>query len=326
MMTHPVLPIPVMIAICVVLVLLKRKGFVSFIRQLIIVALLFAINLRISIPGDTVTQVRSDVDVLLVIDNTISMVAEDYNGSERRIDGVRKDVEKIIDTFEGARFSLITLTDVANPLIPYTNQYELIIQAVNELNGQTKAYGQGTTLNIAYDAMKENLSNISDLNEDAEENRAQLVFFISDGEITTGEDLKSFKKLAEYVDGGAVLGYGTEEGGTMKVRSYATFSDYETLYYYDNNYNYKVARSYIDEKNLKDIAKDLGIDYSHMTKPKSINSVLDEIEEIVESGELTRIEVEGEGYDETYWMFAIALAAFLFIDFVYYRWKLGKER
>ena len=49
------------------------------------------------------------------------------------------------------------------------------------------------------------------------------VFFITDGEITNNDSLESFSKASKYIDYGAVLGYGTKEGGKMYPKS-----DYNT--------------------------------------------------------------------------------------------------
>ena len=45
----------------------------------------------------------------------------------------------------------------------------------------------------------------------------RILFFISDGEITSEEKLSSFSSIKKYVDDGAVLGYGTSSGGKMKI-------------------------------------------------------------------------------------------------------------
>ncbi len=325
---NPVIPWPVMAGICVVLLILKRKGWLNFLRQLVIVILLFMINLRIAVPSDSVTVVKRDVDVLFVVDNTISMLAEDYGvRNKRRIDGVKSDIAEIIDSFEGARFALITFTDSANYLVPYTSEFSLVTQAVNELNGQTKSYGSGTSLNVVLKTFEDNLEANAESMEEEDDDRMQLVFFISDGEITDEKDkLESFEDLSEYIDGGAVLGYGSDKGGEMRVKYSATSEEYELLTYYDDHYNLITPKSYIDEKNLNAVADDLGIDYYHMDSDKDTEKMIDEMLSKIENGDFSKSQETGEGYDEIYWIFALALAGFLLIDFIYYRLFFGKER
>ncbi len=78
MIINPIIPIWLMAVICVILLFFTRKGAFNYIRQIIIIILLFAINLRIMVPNPDAQTVEKKVDVLFVVDNTISMLAEDY--------------------------------------------------------------------------------------------------------------------------------------------------------------------------------------------------------------------------------------------------------
>ncbi|MBQ4271497.1 MAG: VWA domain-containing protein [Clostridiales bacterium] len=335
MKIDPILPIPVMAVICIILLVLKRKGVWNYIRQIIIVLLLFAINLRILVPTDKVNVVNTNIDVLFVIDNTISMLAEDYNGDDRRIDGVKEDVEYIMGEFEGARYGVATFTTEVNYLVPFTYEQDIATQAIEALDGQAKTTGNGTSLNTGYDALNQVLKPLykSDDDEDDEEEidveedpRIVVVFFISDGEITDGSKLKSFERVADYIDTGAVLGYGTRTGGKMKVRDIATWDDTSYLTYYDSNFNSVTAVSKIDEGNLEDIAADLGLNYYHMTKPSNARTVAADVMDNIETGQFTKSVEDRKGFAETYWIFAIALGVFLAYDFVVLRTKMGRER
>lgn len=319
MITQPILPIWFMAIICVIMLLMKRKGIINYIRQILIVILLFVINLRPMIPfemdeGDFVR----DVDVLFVIDNTISMLAEDYDGDGRRIDAVKEDCNYIIEKIPGASFSIMTFDDELEVKIPYTTDTNIVRQTLSVLQGQTKLYASGTSVENALDGLEDYLDN--------ERETYQIVFFISDGEITTGEDLGRHSDLEEYVDAGAVMGYGTEEGGKMQVIWYPGDTDRpEYLTYYDRNYDEVVARSVIDEENLEEIASDLGVEYVHMTRQSRINDVLDAIEEEINMyGDDKQEDIVGSDR-EYYFYLAIPLAILLVIDFVYYRRKVFRK-
>ncbi len=322
MSINPIIPIWIMVIICALLIAAKRKGVWPFVRQIMVALLLFAINLRICFVTEGAPILATDVDVLFVVDNTISMLAEDYGSSDgRRIDAVKEDVADIMEAFAGSRFALITFADESELTVPYTNDADSVLQAVESLEGRTKWYAQGTSLNICYDDLKAVLErNADDLAEGAD--NAQIVFFISDGEITQGSKLKKFSDLADYIDGGAVLGYGTEDGGKMKVRTYTMAEEWEYLTYYDSNYNEKTAISKIDESNLKDIASDIGVTYFHMTKSSQVNDVVDEVSDILKNVTVEDTGETGLGTVETYWVFAIALGAFLVYDLIYFRRKL----
>ena len=317
MKINPIIPIWLMAIICIVMLVMKRKGVWNYIRQILIVLLLFAMNLRIMVFSYNVPIKEMNVDVLFVIDNSMSMLAEDFDGDGRRIDAVKADCEYIMDMMQGCRFSVIAFGNYAYRLAPYTSDTNVVMSAINSLEGQTQYYAQGTSLNLPYPIMQEVLEKDAEQDED----RVQVVYFISDGEITSkNEKLASYKGAREYVVSGAVLGYGTEEGGKMKVRSYEG-DDYGSASYMKtrgDNGRKVDALSYIDEDNLKKIASDLGVEYYHVEKPTTLRDVLgdvsDFLDEYASEGKSTI-----EGYADTYYWFAIPLTVLLVYDLIYYK-------
>ena len=111
MIINPIIPIWLMAVICVGIILLKRKGIWPFIRQILIAILLFVINLRIMVPGSVehVQKQEMNAYVLFVVDDTISMLANDYDDGRTRLEGVREDCSYIMDKLPGARFAVIFL-------------------------------------------------------------------------------------------------------------------------------------------------------------------------------------------------------------------------
>ncbi|MCQ2532213.1 MAG: VWA domain-containing protein [Saccharofermentans sp.] len=333
MILNPFIPLPIMGVICVLLLIMKRRGAWNYIKQIIIVLLIFGMNMRLMIPTDKAIVVDNQVDILFVFDNTISMLAEDHGtDNDRRIDGAKKDVKKIIDAFPGARFALITFNNRADLVVPYTMEGDLVLETVDNLEGILSANADGTSLNISIDKMYDTLYHNLEISDNEDENfakggipkRIQLVFYISDGEITNHESLDSFEDVSEFVDSGAVLGYGTSSGGIMKVPDY--YGNYETLKYYNNNFDNVTARSYIDEDNLEMIAEDMGIEYYHIKGNKDINDVIDDITDQIDDGEFITREAKMEGYKETYHFFAMGLILFVSVDYVYTRLKMRRER
>lgn len=331
MITSPIIPIEVMTVICVILLFLKRRGILNFIRQIIIVVLLFILNLRIMIPTETTEVYQSEVDVLFVFDNTVSMLAEDYNvkssskNSDRRIDGAKEAVKEIVEAFPNSRFALVSFSNRAEYLVPYTYEEDIVLRAVDNFNAHGKFVAEGTSLNMTYEPMEEALKNSSKYDED---DRIKLVFFLSDGENTKkakNEELAEFDELEEYIHGGAVLGFGTKEGGKMHIRITSGDNQTEVLSYYNEKFDYVPAISKIDEDNLEEIADGLGVDYYHITKDRDIEDVIDSITSSIESGEISAVTEQEQSYYELYWIFAAAIAVLLFVDFVYYRVKMSRE-
>ena len=329
MRVSPFLPIPVILVIVVLLLIMKRKGWWNYTRQIIVAILIFLVNLRILIPTGEVVEVSNNIDILFVIDNTISMLAEDYDGEDRRIDAVKKDVETIVDDFIGARFAVIQFNDQASVMVPYTTEKENVMLAVTSLEGRSRTYAGGSSINVVYSKMKDYLEGSynakNDDEDEDEEERIQIVFFISDGEMNTGDNLKSFERMAEFINGGAVLGYGTEEGGKMKVRNYTSSQEKTILEYFDRDkMRYVEAVSKIDEKTLKKLADEMNLDYYHMEKPKDAKELAGDIHDKIDSGEMTPDVKPQMGYGETYHIFAIILFVFLMYDLVYYGMKMGR--
>lgn len=315
MIINPMIPIWLMAPICIGLLFCKRKGTFNYMRQIIIILLLFVINLRIMVPDPEAATVRHNVDVLFVVDNTISMLAQDY-GSDKglRMDAVKADCAYIMEQLPGATFSVISFDDNVKTLLPYTIDTLNVTQSLQSLNGMPSLYARGTGFEKVLNYLKDAL--------DRESDNLQIVFFISDGEITMDETLGSYPELKDFIDGGAVLGYGTDEGGRMLVYAYSGDNAPEELYYYDDDFNRQTALSCIDEDNLKSIASDMGIDYIHMTEQSKINSIINEIKQQIETAGNDE-EDSTAGYSDTFFYLLFPLIPLLAADFIYYKRKVN---
>jgi len=312
MSIFPIIPIWLMSIICVGLIVIIIKYNKKNIIEIVIVVLMFIINLRVMIPTENSKVLANDLNVLFVIDNTISMNAEDYDGSKTRLYGVKKDCKKIIEKLNGARFSLITFNNSAKIVTPFTKDANITIEAIDIVKPIETLYARGSSLNTPLDTM---ISLLKSSKKD--DNKKTILFFISDGEITDESSLKSFKEIAEYVDNGAVLGYGTSKGGYMKTKNkYSETEEYLTDY---SSFNAEKAVSKIDEDNLKSIAKDVDIEYIYMEKGSNINSKLNEIQKETHGSMETS---DKTTYDDTYYFFVIPLLILLVIEFNGSRRKL----
>ena len=337
MIVNPIIPIWLMTIICIIVLLLVYIDFSKFskknrknnykrpkniikykifnkISKTIIIIVLFLLNLRFMTPNGDSTQIKYDVDVLFVIDKSVSMRALDYNGEKERMEGVVNDCSYIIDTLNGASYSIITFGDSAERVVPFTSDADMVKAELKAITTEDDFYASGTSMKLAKKEMESTFKR-------AQKNKGgdvkTIVFFISDGEITKeGELYESFSSLKQYVLGGAVMGYGTSSGGKMVSRLYEDEPSSSSYYvfYYDNKYNKTTALSKIDEGNLKEIASDLGVGYVHMDKTSKIDSILKELKnEMLES---QTAEEKIKSYSDTYFYFAAALVICLIIDFI----------
>lgn len=305
MIVKPIIPIWLMVIICIGLLVLKPKKTSAYIRQIIIVLLLFAINLRFMLPtGEVETKViKTDARILFVIDSTISMVAEDYDGNKERLEGVKSDCQYIIDNLKGASFAAIKFDNSASILSPFTHDTLSVMDNINNITPPSSMNANGSTLSVGLSLME---STLSITKEDK-----MYVFFISDGEMNSNTSIKSFESIGKLCDGGAVLGYGTQKGGKMHV-PYINGGEKELLYD-DSKYPSEVAISKIDEDNLKQIAKDMGVNYIHMPDRDNLDDVITLINERSEESEET---VKEEGYRDIYFWFVIPLAVLLVYEYI----------
>ena len=310
MKLFPIIPIWIMLIICISLIIyiiIKKRDLL----QILIIILLFVINLRIMIPSNNSKTIKNNLDVLFVIDNTISMNALDYNGSNTRLSGVKEACNYIIDELNGSRFSVITFDNTSRIVTPYTYDTNITREAISIMTPINELYAKGSSIDVSLDSIMYSLKNSKKKNDN---NR--IIFFISDGENTSNNSIKSFKSISKYISDGAVLGYGTKKGGYMKDESEYATNEYIMDY---TGTNFGKAISKIDEKNLKEIANDMDVDYIHVTNSNDINSKIKQIKNKTKS---TLESNDKSSYDDIYYIFVIPLLILLFIEFDRFRRRI----
>lgn len=174
MIIYPIIPIWIMSIICVVLILIisikGRRGW-SLVRQIAIVVLMFVINIRPMVFSSNKKALSNDFDVTFVFDNTLSMLAEDYSGNQRRIDGAKEDCNYIMQELAGSNFSLIMFNNEARIAVPYTTDTNIISEFLEVSPDMTTLYARGTTLNVTKDLLNDTLKNRAE-----KSNKKQIVF------------------------------------------------------------------------------------------------------------------------------------------------------
>lgn len=226
--------------------------------RLVLVLACFAMLLRPGLPGGATQTLATDTDVVLVVDTTASIVAEDWDGDRPRLDGVREDVQAIVDEYPGARFALITFDADAELRLPLTTDTTALISSMEVLRPEVTSQSRGSSIGIANRLLADTLQKSAEKSPD----RARMVFYLGDGEQTVTSPPESFRTSEKYADSGMVFGYGTAVGGPMRLTtgSVADAGDAEYI-----EYQGEQALSTIDEKNLQTIASDLGVEYALRT-------------------------------------------------------------
>lgn len=308
MKIFPIIPIWLMTILCIFLityVVIKDK-IKNKILEIGMVLLLFLINLRIMIPSDKSLVTSNNLDILFVIDQSISMVSNDYEKKER-LDGVKEISSYIIENLEGARFSVITFDNTSKISIPYTKDATMAKEAIAIIQPKAEFYAAGSSLNIP----KENIINSLKSSKEKKE-RIQVLFYISDGEITReDEKLESFLDIRNLITEGAVLGFGSTTGGTMNIGEKGLWGEYVM-----DNYGNDKAVSKIEEQNLKKIAEDLNIDYIHIEKEKDIYKKVKELKKLSTSSFENS---DKSSYQDTYYFLMFPLLLLLLINYRNYK-------
>jgi len=308
----------------IISVILKRGKTWWWLSSLAMAVLLIFVYVYAVLPAhqfskgpDLEIKKKSNLNVVFIIDNTISMLAKDMPGGKprawasneeeifpansvnltdkieaegTRLYSAKKDACAIVNELEGAQFSVISFNNDAMILCPLSQDINHVKNAIKSIYPLETLYAKGSSLNTPKELAIETLKSIANTSPS---DQKTAVFFISDGEITAeGEALSSYAELAPYIDGGAVMGYGTKQGGTMRVKNYyaGKYDDVEDT----SDWPYKQAVSVIDEDNLKQIAKDLGIEYKNMTS----NEFTSVIEGLKARAKVTEEKVERESGEE----------------------------
>lgn len=294
-----------MLVLCLVLLLRRPRQRLAWGRRLLMVLLLLVVALRPVTPIEGEQTQRMNANVFFVVDRTGSMNAEDYAGEQPRLEGVKADMDRVMGMTEGARYSIIAFDSSATQQLPLTTDAGAARAWIDTLTTEPTAYSTGSNVDRPLNPL---LVEISEAKRD-DPDSSVLVYFLSDGENTDEKDSESFSQAAGFVDGGAVLGYGTPEGGPMKAQGGPDDGEYIT------GPGGQQGISTIDETQLKTIAGELAVPYLHRNDPEA------PIEGTMEGITLKPIPIESkrgvESFEDWYWIASIPLAALLI-------WELGE--
>ncbi|WP_246084555.1 vWA domain-containing protein [Pseudarthrobacter phenanthrenivorans] len=254
-----------------------HPGVRPWLRRTALVLLLAGAAVRPGLPGGEAQAVTTDLNVFLVVDTTTSMVAEDYGDGLPRMEGVRRDIAAIAGELPGARFSVITFDTKAHVRMPLTTDTLALDTITSVLEPQVTAYAKGSSITAARQVLSERL----EAARESHPERPRLVFYLGDGEQTTGQEPGPMD-LDGLVAGGAVLGYGTAAGGKMRENTGRenigredgggpTAGD-DRPYVKDSTG--EDAVSSMDEAGLERIAGQLGVPYVHRSAGDPVAPVM----------------------------------------------------
>lgn len=282
------------LAVLVLAVLLHRqRGMrrgLALARRLVLAMLLVVVAARPVVGTSTATTYSAGVDVVIMIDRTTSMAAEDYAGGQMRLQGVKDDIAKLIASVQGSRIAIVVFDNNARVALPFTTDAAAAVSLADAIGWREATYGVGSDISIGVPTARALLER----SKAERPNTGRYLVYFGDGEQTVDTPPASFAELQPLVNGGLVLGYGTTTGGPMK--------EYQGA----NTYVMKDgqrALSVIDEANLQRIAQQLQVPYEHRTSGTGLSLSL------AKSVYVPTVRHEPRGF-ELYWI-AAGVAVFV---------------
>lgn len=265
--------------------------------------------LRPGIPGGVAEVSSTRLNVYFVIDTTPSSLAEDFGDGQTRLRGMQRDILALAQTMPGARFSLVTFDSDTRVRLPLSSDTTALQASVSTLTVEMSRSSGGSSVTQARERLAQTLEQSRQRHPD----RARVVFYLGDGEQTAASVPEPFTLQPGDLDGGAVLGYGSPQGGQMREQS---FSPGVTGLWVRDPKTGEPATSVPDEARLREIAGQLAVPYIHRAAGEPIEAVTDAVSLSDAARELSSDTERIANRQELYWIFLVPVALLV-------AWELG---
>jgi Ca-activated chloride channel homolog len=244
--------------------------------------------------------VSEGVDIMLVIDISSSMLAEDFR-PQNRLHVAKEVVADFVQRRHNDRLGMIVFARYAVTKTPLTLDHDILLSHLDDV--QIGAVADGTAIGNAIATAVNRLK--------SSEAKTKLVILLTDGENTAGEiDPLTASQLA-HTFGIKVYTVGVGRGGLVPY----PFRD--PLY----GVVYQNVEIPIDEKTLQEIAKNTGGRFFRAKDAETLKAVYDEIDTL----ERTKIEqVQYVRYTELAPRLMAAALGFLLLEVFLARTRLGR--
>ncbi len=271
----------------------KMKNMFFIIGRLFIMLLIIFALARPRL-SDTIRESKTEiVDILLVIDQSSSMLAQDFKPN--RLEAAKEVAKKFIKDREGDRLGLIVFAGEPYIQCPLTRDINVLLEFTDEIEIIDQEH-DGTAIGMAI------ANSINRLRES--DTKSKTIILLSDGSNNQGElDPITAAGLAAKFD----IKIYTVAAGTHGLAPYPVIDAW-------GRQVIQKVQVDVDEKSLKEIAIITGGQFFRATDNKSLLKVYEDIDAL----ERTEIEVkEYQNYTELYSWFTIP-AAFASIFFLFF--------
>lgn len=278
---QPIVPVAVLITIAVVLIgirmaalyrVLVRTGTGRYMRVVLRWGALTAAGLLLVLaaarPGlphgdphgmatNRAAPSSANANVFFVVDRSVDGRVEDYTEAKSRMSGIRSDIAALIDQYPHARFAVISFSSKAGMDWPLSDDMWSLKPLIKGLSTYTEVPRDAmfsVNVGAANDLLHTKLAEASKQYRDSK----NLVFYFGEGAGGSRAPQGGFDIPQGAIAGGAVLGYGTADGGPIPEG----FFNGNLVYEWDQQTN-RAANSSLNEDALKGIAGELGVPYFH---------------------------------------------------------------
>ncbi len=271
----------------------KMKNMFFIIGRLFIMLLIIFALARPRL-SDTIRESKTEiVDILLVIDQSSSMLAQDFKPN--RLEAAKEVAKKFIKDREGDRLGLIVFAGEPYIQCPLTQDINVLLEFTDKIEIIDREH-DGTAIGMAI------ANSINRLRES--DTKSKTIILLSDGSNNQGElDPITAAGLAAKFD----IKIYTVAAGTHGLAPYPVTDAW-------GRQVIQKVQVDVDEESLKEIANITGGQFFRATDNKSLLKIYEEIDAL----ERTEIEVkEYQNYTELYSWFTIP-AAFASIFFLFF--------
>ena len=271
----------------------KMKNMFFIIGRLFIMLLIIFALARPRL-SDTIRESKTEiVDILLVIDQSSSMLAQDFKPN--RLEAAKEVAKKFIKDREGDRLGLIVFAGEPYIQCPLTRDINVLLEFTDKIEIIDREH-DGTAIGMAI------ANSINRLRES--DTKSKTIILLSDGSNNQGElDPITAAGLAAKFD----IKIYTVAAGTHGLAPYPVTDAW-------GRQVIQKVQVDVDEESLKEIAIITGGQFFRATDNKSLLKVYEDIDAL----ERTEIEVkEYQNYTELYSWFTIP-AAFASIFFLFF--------
>lgn len=253
--------------------------------------------------GSRLRKVKTEgVEIMLVVDVSNSMLAEDYEPS--RLERTKMAINKLVDELTDDRIGMVVFAGDAFVLLPMTGDYVSAKNFVMHLEpGMVST--QGTSVAKALRAAGRSFS--------SQDGRSRAVIVISDGEDHDSDALEVARELADKGTVVHTVGVGSPEGAPITIGGQML------------HYKGELVVSHLNEELLRQLAHTTGGSYVHAT---GTLMGLDQIVRQIRNMDAAEIIIDRfEEYDEQYkYIVAVALLLVLIEFFMLGRKNRVVER